>query len=209
MTHCCRFKHSAPRLYNDRIAQRQPMTSNNNGDIEIEVPNGKLRAEGTPPGTEVDGSQGIFEIRNACDLFAKLKRDFDAFGGEPWNSDLAFNFFVTGWSLLEWSYPDDKEKRESIRNDSVPLQVCHHIATGAKHFEPRDSVHDSVVATGRRKALERLTGKWEPGVWADGVWNDSLTISLSPAAEDYFGSPKVAAIRVANEVLEFWQSHLR
>lgn len=183
------------------------MTTDENGDIKIEVPGASVTADGSPPGTEMDGSQGVFEIRNAKDLLAKLERDFDAFNSKPWSSDLAFNFFVTGWSLLEWFYPD-KPKRESIRNDSIPLNVCHHIATGAKHFDPRDALHDSVTATGGRKSLEEQTGgKWARGAWANGIWESSLTISLSPAAETHISVPKVKAIRVAADVLDFWHSH--
>ena len=158
------------------------MTTEEKGNIRIDVPSGSLAAEGSPPGTEIDGSQGIFELRDANDLLAKLERDFVAFEAQPWNSDLAFNFFVTGWSLLEWYYPNDTPKRNAIRNGSVPLQVCHYIATGAKHFDPRDPIHESVTATVRRNAPEELTGgKWASGAWADGAWESSLTISLRPS----------------------------
>ena len=184
------------------------MTTDKDGDIKVEVPGASIAATGSRPGIEIDGSQGIFELRDANDLLAKLERDFVAFSVVPWNSDLAFNFFVTGWSLLEWYYPHDKPKRDTIRNGSIPLRVCHYIATGAKHFDPRNPIHESVTATGRRNALEELTGgKWAPGVWEDGVWESSLTISLSRAAEAQFGEPKIKAIQVAADVLDFWRSH--
>lgn len=96
---------------------------------------------------------GIFELETAKDLYLKLKRDFSAFEKDQLNSDLAFNFFVTAWHLLEWVYPGDSAKQNQFRNSNVVLQICEHLAVGAKHFQPTSKKHKSIKNLGLQAVL--------------------------------------------------------
>src|SRR5262245_24876821 len=93
---------------------------------------------------------GIFHLRTATDLREKLRRDLKKLKDEPLNADAAFNFFVTAEHMLDWVYPKkaNRQKRTVARKNSVWLQVCSHLANGAKHFEVEDPQHDSVSSTG-------------------------------------------------------------
>src|SRR5262249_8271723 len=95
---------------------------------------------------------GVFDLVTAADLREKLRRDLAKFKSEPLNPDAAFNFFVTAEHMLDWVHPKqiNKLKREAERKSEILLQVCSHLANGAKHFEVEGSQHDSVSSTGVR-----------------------------------------------------------
>src|SRR6266536_6294597 len=103
--------------------------------------------------------RGLFGLSNSADLFKKLECEFDQLIAEPTNAYLAYNFFVTAWHLLEWKYPDPRDNhiRNQIREQTPLLQICEHLAVGAKHFEPR-SPHLKAVS-----ASKKSSG------WADGA----------------------------------------
>src|SRR5207344_187516 len=91
-----------------------------------------------------------FGLSDHHDLYKKLEWEFANLKAEPRNPYLAFNFFVTAWHLLEWKYPDlgGKAMRKQVRNHEPLVQICHHLAIGAKHFIPSDPIHKSVTGTG-------------------------------------------------------------
>jgi hypothetical protein len=148
--------------------------------------------------------KGIFELRTAADLFKKLEADYEALSAAPTDSRVAYNFFVTAWHLLEWLYPVDKSKREQIRDEHPVLQVCEHLAVGAKHFSPGNQRLKSVVNTGR--AGHWPQGYWPAGYWPRGYWRDSLVVELAGGARDLFG-PQIDVLPLAQEVMKFWRAN--
>ena len=146
---------------------------------------------------------GIFELKTAKDLYEKLKRDFSAFEKDPLNSDLAFNFFVTGWHLLEWACPGNDSIQKQIRESSIVLQICEHLAVGAKHFEPTNKKHKSVKRSDISGGVWKK-GVWAKGVWKKGIWGEKLEVLLDGEAAQQFGE-KIYAIDLAKEVLAYWK----
>lgn len=147
--------------------------------------------------------KGIFELRTASDLYEKLKYDYLVFSKNQNDSKFAYNFFVTAWHLLEWTYPGDKDKQNAIRNSNVVLQICEHIAVGAKHFEPTAVKHKSVKSSGITGLWAK--GFWAEGLWAKGVWAEKLMVELENEASTIYGS-SVKATALADDVMKLWKS---
>lgn len=146
---------------------------------------------------------GIFELKSAKDLYSKLKRDFSAFEKDQLNSDMAFNFFVIAWHLLEWAYPGDTATQKIVRDSSVVLQICEHLAVGAKHFSPTSKKHTSVKDSDVTGGVW-AKGVWAEGVWKKGIWGEKLIVYLDGDASKQFGD-SVYAIDLAKAALSFWQ----
>jgi hypothetical protein len=49
--------------------------------------------------------KGLFELRTATDLLAKLERDLIRLQSNRLDGDAAFDFFVTAYHMLDWLYP--------------------------------------------------------------------------------------------------------
>ncbi len=151
--------------------------------------------------------KGVFGIGSSADLLKKLESEFADFLKEPHNAYVAYNFFVTAWHLLEWKYPDPGGKaiRNSIRDGTPLLQICEHLAVGAKHFEPSSPKHKSV-------SHSKLGGVWAEGVWAKGFWNDKfwatwLTITLEGDAKAQYGG-HVKAHELASLIMDYWRANI-
>jgi hypothetical protein len=142
---------------------------------------------------------GIFYLNTAADLREKLRRDLAKMKAEPLNADAAFNFFVTAEHMLDWVYPkeNDTQKKTDTRNQSVLLQVCSHLANGAKHFEATAKRHKSVSGTRVADGLFHLLG---PRV------RRQLTITLKGDAATQFG-PTIEAIQLADMIMVYWDKH--
>ena len=147
--------------------------------------------------------RGLFELRTAADMFEKLEAEYKALSAAPADSRAAYNFFVTAWHLLEWLYPD-QARLKSVRDTQAILQVCEHLAVGAKHFRPTATRLRSVTETGR--AHYWAAGYWHPRYWARGYWRDSLVVELDGAARDAFG-PQMDVLPLAREAMKFWRSN--
>jgi hypothetical protein len=146
---------------------------------------------------------GFLDLRTHEDLFKKLEWEFAALSEEPTSSYRAYNFFVTGWHLLEWEHPDPSGKpiRQSIRNRTPLLQVCEHLAVGAKHFAPSSAKHQSVTGSKR-------TGVWGGswgGSWGS-AWGEELVVSLDGEAATQFG-PSISVQELAQHVMQYWRNH--
>ena len=102
--------------------------------------------------------KGIFALRSADDLFAKLEADAERVRANPLDSHSAFDFCVTAWHLVEWRFPGDVEAQSQVCLRHPVLRICEHLAVGAKHFEPQNPKLTSVAETGK------------VGAWADGAW---------------------------------------
>lgn len=164
-----------------------------------------------------DKMQGVFELHTAEDLFAKLEHDFATLREDPGNSYAAFNFFVTAEHLLDWVYPgyENKKPREDLRNSELVLQICSHIASGAKHFVAQAKQHDSVSGTRRPivcqgGALPRCAfpvGGIPVGA-LPGRWSPELHVELSGDAANELGNV-IHVLELGGRVVEFWREYLK
>ena len=150
--------------------------------------------------------EGIFELRTAADLFRKLQTDYEALVATPADPYTAYNFFVTAWHLLEWLYPGDSSvrQRSETRDQHPVLQVCEHLAVGAKHFSPSDKRLEAVTQTGRASYWAK--GWWHPNWWAKGWWRDALVVELAGKAREQFGA-QIDVLPLAEEVMRFWRTN--
>jgi len=149
--------------------------------------------------------KGIFELKTPQDLLEKLRFDLLQLESDPTNGYLAFNLFVTAEHMKDWLYPgkSNKSARESLEASSVLLQVCSHVANGAKHFQVEAKHHRSVGDTARSG------GFWGSGYWASNYWprgyfsKVSLTVTLQGNAKQQLGSC-INALELAQRVVDFW-----
>lgn len=152
--------------------------------------------------------KGIFELNNAPDLLGKLKRDFKKLQDDPLDSDAAYNFFVTAGHMLEWLYPDaddagNRKKRKDIYEGEPLLQVCAHIANGAKHFEP---TRDKAVSDTKKEGdwgAPFNNPKWYPSTWG---FQGRFMIYLDGVAKEQFGET-ISVSHLAQRVMEYWEQH--
>jgi hypothetical protein len=145
--------------------------------------------------------KGIFTLRTADDLRLKLKRDLEKLKKDPLNGDLAFNFFVTAEHMLDWVYPTSTSKRTAERGKSILLQICSHLANGAKHFEATDPRHKSVSSTERSSSWAGWGDSWGSS-WSSGP----LVVRLKGDAAKQLGGI-VAVIDLAEKVMAYWDKH--
>ncbi len=140
----------------------------------------------------------------------KLRFDLDQLKQDSTYSYLAFNFFITAEHMTDWLYPGNanRDKREALRESSPLLQVCSHVANGAKHFKVEMKHHRSVSDTPK-------TGGWWPDdfwatdYWADGYWYEGeLVVELDGDAARDLGA-SVMAVQLAGQIYVFWESKLR
>jgi hypothetical protein len=140
-------------------------------------------------------------------MLRKLRFDLEQLKKHPTNGYFAFNFFVTAEHMKDWLYPGypNNSKREQLEKSSTLLQVCSHVANGAKHFMVEAKHHKSVTDT-------RRTGGYFPrgyfpsnyspsGYFASG----SLTVELQGDAQKELGA-RITAVELAERVLGFWES---
>jgi hypothetical protein len=151
--------------------------------------------------------KGIFELKTPCDLLKKLKVDLEQLKLQPRNSYLAFNFLVTAEHMKDWIYPGkaNKTNRENIEKAFPLLQVCSHVANGAKHFQVEAKHHKSVLDT------QKTGASWKAGVWAAGAFTNNswakgaLIIQLQDEAERQFGA-SIQVIDLAERIVSFWEN---
>ena len=151
--------------------------------------------------------EGAFTLRTPRDLFKKLESDYNALVNDRDNPYLAYNFFVTAEHMLDWLYPGygNKKRRQSERESQVLLQVCSHLATGAKHFVAEAKHHGSVSGSVRRRPVNPLVGPLGgPLVYKSGV--SGLYINLDGEAKKQLG-PRIHVVVLAKQVLDYWRNH--
>ena len=108
---------------------------------------------------------------------------------------------------MDWVYPgySNKSKRISVRDSEVLLQVCSHLASGAKHFVAEAKHHDTVSGSVRKKPSNQMEGPFGgPFVIKRNI--SGLYVNLEDKAAKGLGST-IKAVDLANIVLEYWQSH--
>ena len=146
--------------------------------------------------------KSVFGLDTHLDLYKKLEWEFTNLKGNPNNPYLAYNFFVTAWHLLEWKYPDPggKKSREGIRNQNPLLQICHHLAVGAKHFTISSPIHKSVLRAGKNSVWGRSWGN----SWGNS-WSSHLEVELINDAQKLYGS-RIAVVDLAQHVMDYWKN---
>jgi hypothetical protein len=144
--------------------------------------------------------RGFFTLNTAGDLRGKLRRELAKLKAEPLSVDAAFNFFVTAEHMLDWACPG---KIKATRDSEPFLQVCSHLANGAKHFEFDDPRHRSVGSTDEGGSWE--PAGWSPPHWAPPGWEPQgrLLVNLKGEAAARFG-PSIGAIELAEKVMDYW-----
>ncbi len=151
--------------------------------------------------------RGLFSLKSSSDLLDKLEYDYSALEKDKNNPYLAFNFFVTAEHMLDWVYPgySNKSKRTSERDSEVLLQVCSHLATGAKHFVAEAKHHGSVSGSVQKRPNNPFYGPFGgPFVVKRNI--SGLYVNLEDKAAMVLG-PTITAIDLAKHVFEYWQSH--
>jgi hypothetical protein len=145
--------------------------------------------------------KGFFELQKPADLLEKLRHDHKRMQIAPMDTFAAFDFFVTGYHLLDWVYPNKKQRRRDEEKANVILQICSHIANGIKHFQATRANHKSVADVRVRK------GGFQRKAFQGGVFQvEALVIKLDGQAASQFGN-EIECLELASLVLRFWEKH--
>jgi hypothetical protein len=103
-------------------------------------------------------------------------------------------FLVTAEHLPEWCGD------VSIRRQEPLLRVVSHLANGAKHFRVTDPRHNSVTSVGSRPGL------FDPRIFDPRLFDTGgLYVELTSEEAQNFGLAVVTVLRLANEVLQYWE----
>ena len=151
--------------------------------------------------------QGFFKLKTKQDLLDKLNREYLQLLESPLNQDIAFNFLVTAEHMVDWVYPDNdkrndkRSERKRLRNSNQILQICSHIASGAKHFKATASKHKSVSGTSVEGSYQRNTFQ------SDAHDVECLKIDLDGDAAKELGS-SIEVVDLARRILKFWEDNM-
>jgi hypothetical protein len=147
--------------------------------------------------------KGFGSLKTPIDLLQKIRHDFERLREVPDDIYAAFDFFVSAYHMLDWLHPDDDTGRIAEEGKFPLLQVCSHLANGAKHFEAKQTRHTSVDDVVVEKgAFQR--GVFQPNSFQVG----GLFIRLDGQAASMFGS-KIEAVDFAQKVLLHWETDSR
>jgi len=159
--------------------------------------------------------KGIFTLKTSADLLQKLDHDFCLIKEKPDNPYAAFNFFVTAEHMRDWHYPGDRESQKQLVDSEVLLQICSHIANGAKHFEINPNRHKSVSNTVKKSAYgggALPKGSFPIGALPKGAvpgkWADELYVELSGEASELFGD-RIGVVSLAEKIIIYWRKQLK
>ncbi|MCI0400843.1 MAG: hypothetical protein L0Z68_06035 [Gammaproteobacteria bacterium] len=147
--------------------------------------------------------KGFGSLKSPIDLLQKIRHDFERLRDAPEDVYAAFDFFVSAYHVLDWLHPNDEAGKKAEEVNYPLLQVCSHLANGAKHFEAtakqHTSVHDVVSEAG---AYQR--GAFQSSAFQVG----GLFVRLDGQAASLFGA-KIEAIAFAQKVLAHWEADPR
>jgi hypothetical protein len=149
--------------------------------------------------------KGIFELRTTADLRRKLNREYERLSDDPTNSYIAFNLFLTAEHLLDWLHPGNANsaKRSMTRDASLILQICSHIANGAKHFEVEAKHHTSVSDTSMTAGYHPA-GYYPAGYMPTDYFPEShLVVRLEGAARQKYGDT-ISAETLSRLIVDYW-----
>lgn len=147
------------------------------------------------------------ELLTPRDLLHKLRHDLQRMEQSGSNQYVAFDFFVTADSMVEWICPDEADRignrkrdwspeRKKMREGNPLLRIAAHIANGAKHFTV--TRHNSVDGIEKTRYVE-------PSFVEDGYFEDSILLHLTPdeQAKSGLGSP-IKALDLARDIVTLW-----
>jgi hypothetical protein len=147
--------------------------------------------------------EGFGDLKTPVDLLGKIRHDFERLRNDPENVYEAFDFFVTAYHMLDWLHPKDDCAREAEERKYPLLQVCSHLANGAKHFEATAKKHVSV------KDIAVVEGAFQRGAFQSNAFQVSgLFVQLDGSAAAAFG-PSINVVDLARRVLAHWEADAR
>ena len=142
-------------------------------------------------------------LKTAVDLLEKVRHDFDRLETAPDDIYSAFDFFVTAYHMLDWLHPNDRAGRETEEASEPLLQICSHLANGAKHFEATAKKHITVAS------VEATAGGFQRGGFQSNAFQVSgLYVVLDGNAVSLFGA-RLEAVDLARKVLAHWNNDAR
>jgi hypothetical protein len=147
--------------------------------------------------------KGFATLQTAEDLLRKVRHDHDRLRSAPDDVYAAFDFFVSAYHILDWLHPNDRAGREAEEKGSLLLQVCSHIANGAKHFQATAKHHTSVADVYSEE------GAFQRGCFqADAFQVGGLFVELDGQAAQEFGTRR-EVVDLADRVLAHWTTDSR
>jgi hypothetical protein len=152
---------------------------------------------GTDP-IKIQRPGGVFQLKTPVDLYYKLDRELQRLREAPDDPDIAFNFFVTAWHILDWLHPgrEGEPQRKRLREGSPLLRLMSHLANGAKHFV----VFEHIKSVNNPHGL--AVRKPIPG-----AKSRFLTIQIDADARDLFESETPYVMDVAYRVWGYWREY--
>jgi len=139
-------------------------------------------------------------FKSISDLHGKLKRDKSLLGEEV-TLDHLYNFFLTGYSVVDWVKNDPsvpKSAKEKSIIDSIYknqwITICGEIANANKHFQLTKPNPTTKSVTSHQGWG---TGRFGQGQW--GIGEVGLTIELNDGK-------KYNCFEIVNGVVDFWDA---
>jgi hypothetical protein len=147
--------------------------------------------------------KGFATLQTARDLLRKVQHDYQRLCAAPEDVYAAFGFFVSAYHMLDWLHPNDAAGRKAEEDANLLLQVCSHIANGAKHFQATAKYHTAVADLySEEGAFQR--DAFQPDAFQVG----GLFVKLDGQAAQAFGK-KLEVIDLAKKVLAHWEADPR
>lgn len=153
--------------------------------------------------------EGFFELKTTKDLLSKLHHDLQQMELHPFDSYLAFNFFVTAEAMLDWCYPgnENHQKRKEIRDSNAYLKITWDLASGAKHFSNLIKSHVDIDRTTISAGIFPA-GYFPKGYFPDGYFGGGvLQVHLNEELPND-GDKILSAYAIAKKVLDYWETKL-
>ena len=147
--------------------------------------------------------KGFFDLQEPADLLTKLEYDYNRLlSSSNKRVYAAFDFFITGYHMLDWVYPGDENinKRKSEENKYILLQVCSHIANGVKHFQATRPQHNSI------SHADHMDSSFQLDASQTDSFQTGYFVELTGDAAKCLGT-QITCEALAEKVLEFWQNH--
>ena len=149
--------------------------------------------------------KGFFDLQSPDDDLKKLKRELIKLQVDPYDVDTALSFITTSAHLAERIGGKDYKKKLIDPGYNNPLpRICDELVNLAKHHEP-NSPMVYVEDTCHQSWIDRDLG--EAGLFDNG----DLEVKLTQKGMDKLGfnNPKVRIDKLAELVVNFWESIVR
>lgn len=156
---------------------------------------------------------GIFQMKTAAQLLAKLLKDYQRVQQNPTDSGLWFNLIVTADHLPEWVCEANESKARAMRDSHSLLRVCHHLSRNAKHFKARELRPNAGVV--RLSPVSATNESRVDPLYATNVSTPRISaplefyLELSPTEASELGKTEMSALEFARLLVEFWETHVR